>query len=220
MVVADEQTTGRGRRGRTWASPKGSNLLVSILLRPPLEPEQVFVLTMVLGLVTARVLQERTGLSALIKWPNDVYLRGKKLAGILTEFSTRGKTLEYVILGMGLNVNWHPPQEEGIRQPATSLLAETGKGFSGNELLEEILSGLQASYRKVLQGEIEGFYRKWNDLSLILGRQVTLESDSEVLEGKAVRIDEQGALILEERDGSTRRIFCGDVSLRLVDLHG
>ncbi|MEW6667824.1 MAG: biotin--[acetyl-CoA-carboxylase] ligase [Thermodesulfobacteriota bacterium] len=213
LVLAEEQTAGRGRRGRIWASPAGQNLLVSILLRPCIDPEQVFMLTMVLALVTVRALTRLTGLTPLIKWPNDLYVRGKKLAGILTEFGTKGKILDYAVLGMGINVNWHPPQEEGIRHPATSILAETGRRFSRNELLLEILKGLEGSYERVLQGKIEDFYREWNEFSLILGRRVTVESESGTVEGKAVRIDGQGALILQEPDGSERRVLCGDVSL-------
>jgi BirA family transcriptional regulator, biotin operon repressor / biotin---[acetyl-CoA-carboxylase] ligase len=221
LVLAEEQTAGRGRRGRTWVSPAGSNLLFSILLRPsPMDPGKVFTLTMILALVTAEVLRRATGLSVLIKWPNDLYLGGKKLAGILTEFSMRDTTVDYVILGTGINLNWHPPVEEGIRHPATSLLAETGKRFSRNELLLGILRGLEVSYGEVLRGEIDGYYRRWNELSLILGRQVTIESESEIIEGKALRIDETGALILEEPNGSKRKILCGDVSLRIEDRPG
>lgn len=215
LVLAEEQTAGRGRRGRTWVSPAGSNLLFSILLRPSLEPGKVFTLTMILALETADTLRRAAGLPVLIKWPNDLYLGGKKLAGILTEFSARDTTVDHVILGMGINLNWHPPVDEGIRYSATSLQAETGTRFSRNDLLLEILRGLEVSYGEVLRGEIDGYYRRWNDLSLILGRQVTIESESEILEGKAVRIDETGALILEEPDGSTRKILCGDVSLRI-----
>ncbi|MBN1103744.1 MAG: biotin--[acetyl-CoA-carboxylase] ligase [Deltaproteobacteria bacterium] len=215
LVLAEEQTAGRGRRGRTWVSPAGGNLLFSILLRPFLEPGRVFVLTMILALETAEALRRASGLPVRIKWPNDLYLGGKKLAGILTECSVQDATLEHVILGMGVNLNWHPPMEEGISHPATSLLAETGKRFSRKALLVEILKGLECSYGKVLQGEIDPFYTRWNELSLILGRAVTIESESEILEGRAVRIDETGALILETPDGSTRRILCGDVSLRI-----
>jgi BirA family transcriptional regulator, biotin operon repressor / biotin---[acetyl-CoA-carboxylase] ligase len=213
LVLAEEQTAGRGRRGRIWTSPAGSNLLFSILLRPSMDPEKVFTLTMALALAIVHALRRVTGLSALIKWPNDLYVRGNKLAGILTEFGMKDKILDYVVLGMGMNVNWHPPGEQGIRHSATSLLAETGRRFSRNELLLEILRDLEGSYERVLKGEIEALYGQWNELSLILGRQVTIESDTEVIEGKAQRIDEQGALILEEAGGSERRVLCGDVSL-------
>jgi BirA family biotin operon repressor/biotin-[acetyl-CoA-carboxylase] ligase len=217
LVLTEEQTAGRGRRGRIWASPAASNLLVSILLRPSIDPEQVFVLTMVLALASVHALRRLTGLPVLIKWPNDLYVRGKKLAGILTEFGMEDKILDYVVLGMGLNVNWHPPHEQGIRPSATSLLAETGKRYPRNELLLQILKGLEISYERVQQGKIEGFYGQWNELSLILGQRVTIESETGAIEGKAVRIDEKGALILEEPDGSKRRILCGDVSLSLQD---
>jgi len=215
VVLAEEQTEGRGRRGRSWASPAGSNLLLSILLRPALEPDRVFILTMVLALVTVRVLKRRTGVAAWIKWPNDLFVGEKKLAGILTEFGTRGKALDYVILGMGLNVSWHPDGPEGNSSPATSLLAETGIRFSRQELLQAILEEFEGAYKKASEGDVERLFREWNERSLILGRPVIVESDSEVLYGKALQIDYDGALILEEPDGKRRRIVCGDVSLRV-----
>jgi len=113
VVLTEEQTGGRGRRGRIWVSPAGCNLLVSILLRPSLDPEQVFVLTMVLALATVHAVRRVAGLSLRIKWPNDLFARGKKLAGILTEFGMKDKIVDYVVLGMGLNVNWHPLRREG-----------------------------------------------------------------------------------------------------------
>lgn len=215
ILVADEQTGGRGRMGRSWLSQTGANLLFSVLLRPAVEPEQVFVLTMILAVSAAEALHKRTGLTARIKWPNDLYAGQRKLAGILTEFGTMDRIVNHVVLGMGLNVHWHPAGEEEIRGPATSLKMETGRFFPRTDLLVLILKEFEKSYRRFLEGDTDLIYSKWNELSLILGRKVIVETGAETMEGKAVRIDHAGALILEDEAGARKRIISGDVSLRL-----
>lgn len=214
LVLTDEQRAGRGRRGRSWLSPGRSNLLFSVLLRPVLDPDRVFVLTMILALAAVDALKKIAGLPTMIKWPNDLYVGHKKLAGILTEFSTRERALEYVILGLGLNVNWYPDDGTQVSGLATSVLAETGARISRSRLLLEILRGFENSLLKVLKGEIDGFYRKWNEISLIIGRQVVIEAEREKIYGKAIRIDEGGALIVQDKEGKQERIISGDVSVR------
>ncbi|PKN64309.1 MAG: biotin--[acetyl-CoA-carboxylase] ligase [Deltaproteobacteria bacterium HGW-Deltaproteobacteria-15] len=215
VVVADAQTGGRGRVGRSWLSLPGANLLFSILLRARVEPEQVFALTMILAVSAAEVLHRRTGVAARIKWPNDLYAGQRKLAGILTEFGVKGSSVDYVVLGMGLNVQWHPAGQEEIRGPATSVRMETGKVFPRADLLVRILKEFENSYGAFLNGDTHLIYSKWNDLSLILGRNVMVETGAETIRGRAVRIDQTGALILELESGVRRKILCGDVSLRL-----
>ncbi|MDD5206341.1 MAG: biotin--[acetyl-CoA-carboxylase] ligase [Desulfobacterales bacterium] len=217
VVVADEQTGGRGRVGRSWLSPLGANLLFSILLRPRVEPDQVFALTMILAVSAAEVLHRRTDVAARIKWPNDIYASQRKLAGILTEFGVKGTIVDYVVLGMGLNVHWHPDGHEEIRGPATSLRMETGKDFRRTDLLVRILKEVEKNYDAFLKGDTDLIYSKWNDLSLILGRNVMIETGSETIRGKAVQIDRAGALILELDNGVRRKVLCGDVSLRLEE---
>ena len=130
LVLAEEQTAGRGRMGRPWFSPKYKNLLVSLLLRPPTPAEEVFIFTMVLAIAAIDGMEKVCGLRVSIKWPNDLYAGRKKLGGILTEFSALGKRVEYVVLGLGLNVNWNPGDGEGMLYPATSVFYETGKKIS------------------------------------------------------------------------------------------
>ncbi len=215
VVIADEQSAGRGRMGRTWLSRPGENLLFSFLLRPAVKPEEVFVLTMVLAVTIAQSLQRRTGVAAKIKWPNDLYAGRRKLAGILTEIGLKAGRVDHVVFGMGLNVGWRPEEGGETRSPATSLLTETGKRFRRGDLLVWILREFEDGYRRLLNGEVEGFYTRWNDLSLVLGRSVIVESGEERICGTALSIDRSGALILREADGVQRRIVCGDVSLRL-----
>ncbi len=215
LVLAEQQTAGRGRMGRSWLSRKNENLLVSLLLRPPIDPDQVFVLTMVLALAVIEGVRDVSALRPLIKWPNDLYLGGKKLAGILTEFSVKGKKIDYVILGLGLNVNWGPEDDGSILFPATSILAETGTRVSRSHLLFEILKRFEVYYRKALCGDIEEFYERWNKRSMVLGTQVEIKSDDGSLFGTASQIDRNGALIILDEQGQKQRILCGDVSLRV-----
>jgi BirA family biotin operon repressor/biotin-[acetyl-CoA-carboxylase] ligase len=216
LVITEEQTAGRGRRGRSWASPAGANLLFSVLLRPAVEGDRVFVLTMVLALAGIRALNRVAGVRAMIKWPNDLYVGTRKVAGILTEFSVTGKKIEWAVLGMGMNVGWHPEVPEGSGAPATSLLQETGQKISRNDLLREILTEFEALYRDVLHDRMEPLYEEWNQNCLVLGKAVVIESDTERIEAKALRIDCDGALIIEDAAGNERRILTGDVSLRLT----
>jgi BirA family biotin operon repressor/biotin-[acetyl-CoA-carboxylase] ligase len=214
VVLAEEQTAGRGRRGRSWLSPCKGNLFLSLLLRPALKPDQVFSLTMTLAVAAAEAVRELAHLATGIKWPNDLYVGHSKVAGVLTEFSTKNDAVEYVVLGLGLNVLWSPEADDGISSPATSILAETGERISRNHLLVRILLGFENLLTKVLAGDIADCYRKWNDLSLVLGREVEIESEEGTVLGTAVRIDRDGTLILEDERGQQRRITNGDVSLR------
>ena len=216
LVITEEQTAGRGRRGRSWVSPPGANLIFSVLLRPPMDGDRVFVLTMVLALAGVKAVKRVAGVEAMIKWPNDLYVGPKKLAGILTEFAVRGKQVDWVVPGMGMNVGWHPEVPERGAAPATCLLEETGQRVSRNDLLFEILTGFEALYRDVVRGSMKAIYEEWNQNCLILGKSVVIESDRERIEGKALRIDDSGALIIEDANGHQRRILTGDVSLRLA----
>jgi BirA family biotin operon repressor/biotin-[acetyl-CoA-carboxylase] ligase len=211
LVITEEQTGGRGRRGRSWFSPAGANLLFSILLRPTMQADQVFALTMILALAALEAVKAMSGLSLGIKWPNDLYRGMKKLAGILTEFSTKERRVEWVVLGLGMNVNWHP---QDLSAHAASIFSETGIRASRNGLLVEILKRFGSNYRELLKGNIEPLYRRWNEACLLLGKPVEIESGMERMHGKALRIDRDGALIIETEDGHTERIVAGDVSLR------
>lgn len=174
--------------------------------------ERVFVLTMILALAAMDAVRTVGGLASGIKWPNDLYVGMKKLAGILTEFSLQEKQVEWAVLGLGLNVNRLP---EDLQGQAASIQGETGAEVGRERLLVEILKGFEGSYREVLAGRIEPLYRRWNEACFILGKRVEIHTARETMVGLAVRIDQDGALILETRGGATQRILAGDVSLRL-----
>ncbi len=190
-------------------------MLFSVLLRPPMEGDRVFVLTMVLALAGLKAVKRVTGVKAMIKWPNDLYVGTRKLAGVLTEFSMKERLVDWAVLGMGTNVGWHPDVPEGGGAPATSLLEETGQRVSRNELLIEILTEFETLYRDVLRRNMKTLYEEWNEHCLVLGKAVVIESERERIEGKALRIDDFGALIIEDAAGNQRRVLTGDVSLRL-----
>jgi len=215
VVLTEEQSAGRGRMDRRWLSPGYMNLLFSILLRPPLPVDQVFILTMILALASINGVREISGIEPMIKWPNDLYVGQRKLGGILTEFNVQGRDVEYVILGLGLNVNWNPGDQEGLHYPATNILAESGIRTPRNGLLVVILRSLERYYEDVLTGRIEDLYQRWNELSLIMGKEVEIETDKEKLTGQAVQIDRKGALVIIDSHGREQKILSGDVSLKL-----
>jgi BirA family transcriptional regulator, biotin operon repressor / biotin---[acetyl-CoA-carboxylase] ligase len=214
LVLAEEQTAGKGRLDRKWLSPGNENLIFTILLRPPLSADNIFPLTMILAVSAIDAIEAMTGLNVLIKWPNDLYVNRKKLAGILTEFSVRDFSVEYVIIGLGLNVNWMPGEKDGILYPATSILAESCMRISRNELLTGILTRFEISYGKLIRGGVDELHTRWNELSLIIGMDVDVTSIGEVIKGRVKAIDREGALILENSTGEETRILSGDVSLR------
>ena len=169
---------------------------------------------MVLAIAAIDGMEKVCRLKSSIKWPNDLYRGRKKLGGILTEFSARGNRVEYVVLGLGLNVNWNPGDGEGMLYPATSVFSETGHRVSRTDLLVEILKSFDAYYGEVLAGNREQLYRRWNDLSLVLGKLVNIHTAKGRITGRAVRIDRSGALILVDERGLEQKVVCGDVSLR------
>jgi BirA family transcriptional regulator, biotin operon repressor / biotin---[acetyl-CoA-carboxylase] ligase len=215
LILAEEQTAGKGRLDRKWLSPGKENLLFTILLRPPWGAENVFLLTMMLAISVIDEAKNMAGIDIRIKWPNDLYINKKKLGGILTEFSLKDRIAEYVVLGLGLNVNWRPGEHDGLMYPATSILTESGKAVSRNELLTGLLKRFEASYGKALSGNIDALFSRWNKLSMVIGQEVEIVSQDETIKGTAISIDRTGALILRDRSGNELKILSGDVSLRL-----
>jgi BirA family biotin operon repressor/biotin-[acetyl-CoA-carboxylase] ligase len=220
VVLAEEQTAGKGRMGRKWLSPPRANLLFSLLLRPPVHLEEVFRLTVVLALSAIAGVYNTCGLNPMIKWPNDLYASGKKLGGMLTEFSARGKCLDHVILGLGLNVNWNPGWEKLARYQATSIVSETRKKVSREDLLVHTLRTFESYYIDVLGGNFKRYYEQWNERSMLRGRRVELITPTERICGKALRIERNGTLILLDDQGQERKILSGEVSVGEIEDEG
>lgn len=218
LVVAEEQLTGRGRLDRKWWAPRGTCLLVSLLLRPQtatggLPLQRAGQLTMCLGLGAVEGIAEVTGVSARLKWPNDLLAGGRKLGGMLSELSANGTELGYAVLGLGLNVNVDfaargAPAD--LLDSATSLLRQTGQPVDRLALLAAILSRTERWYERVLAGESP--HEAWAQQIDTLGRRVRVSSAAGEVEGMAIGVTAEGALLVEHRRGAVQTIWSGDVT--------
>jgi BirA family biotin operon repressor/biotin-[acetyl-CoA-carboxylase] ligase len=215
VVIAEEQTKGRGRLDRHWISPAGKNILMSVIFYPKLLPSQVFCLTMMTSLAIIKAIETTVALSPMIKWPNDIYLNGKKTGGILTEFNAQQDRVNFVITGIGLNVNFDPFNYPDIRDIGTSLSKESGKEISRIKLLQFILKEIEKGYTLINDGKFDLIYNQWKPYSLVTGKPVRITSFNSVEDGIAESVDENGALVLRDKYGNVKKIVCGDVSLRL-----
>ena len=217
IVIAEEQTKGRGRLDRSWISPAGKNILMSLIFRPEVMPRQVFFLTMLSSLSVIKAIRKITSLEAHVKWPNDIFMEYKKIGGILTEFSAEQDRVNYVIIGIGLNVNFDPSLFPEIRDIATSISRVFKMEVSRIDLLRAILEEMEIGYGALKQGRIDEIREEWDKCSMIKGREVTITSFDSIIEGIVESMDEDGCLILRDRSGKRKKIVSGDVSLRLKE---
>jgi len=211
VVVTDQQTAGKGRRGRVWVSPPGLNLYFSAILRPELAPQRAPELTLVAAVALAETLREE-GVDALIKWPNDVQIEGRKVAGILTELSAEPERVHFVVVGVGVNLNASladfPPE---VATTATSLSEALGRRVN-RALFTTALWGCLEEWLD-LHHEV-GFdpvRQRWKELSSTLGQDVLVRTDRSELRGVAEDIDPSGALMVRTAEGSLERVLAGDV---------
>jgi BirA family biotin operon repressor/biotin-[acetyl-CoA-carboxylase] ligase len=216
LVITEHQTEGRGRLDRTWRSTPGKDLLFSLIFRPSLTITETFRLTVVSSLAIAEAIRQETGLEALIKWPNDIFIKGKKIAGILSEVSGTSERLEYVIVGIGINVNSNPVVYPEIHDKATSLRREFKQDFPRLELLVTILERIETYYQRLHEGDFSSLKNRWDTLSLIINKSVSVKSMGSAYEGIAESIDDDGILTLRDHTGTRWRIVCADVSLSLL----
>ena len=217
LVLTDEQTAGRGRLDRAWWAPPGASLLMSLLLRPPLPAHLAGQLPMCLGLAAVEGIEQATGLRPALKWPNDVLWAGRKLGGMLTELRTSGEQLDYVVLGLGINVNIefgdlgraHAVPAE-LAATATSLLMAAGRPVERLTLLAAILARCEWWYERVLAGEL--LHKAWAARLDTLGRDVKVGLPSGTLYGVAAGVTPEGALIVRTPGGREEVIWAGDVT--------
>ena len=213
VLVAETQTRGRGRLGRTWVSPAGKNLAMSVLLRPRLPAEHSFRLTLLAGVAVAETLAQGYGLEPRIKWPNDVLVRGRKLCGILAEMKTTGGALDYLVLGIGVNLNLRPEDlPEELRTIATSVSAELGRPVAREEFARNLLEAIEARYLSLEAGHWPEVLAAWHRWAAIQGQEVTVETGSGLIQGLVRGVDEDGALrVVDRRTQAECRILAGDV---------
>lgn len=214
VVVAEKQTAGKGRRGRNWDSPEGTNLYFSILLRPNVNPENAPMLTLVMAYSVARVIREQEKLPAQIKWPNDLVLSGRKLCGILTEMHLAGSQIEDVVVGVGINVNTAEFPDD-LKDKATSLYMEKTEKVDRRLLLNSILEEFQKWYGCFFREQNLSFLLEAYNQMLVNGnREVLILEPGNEYEAEALGINAQGELLVKKKDGSVENVFAGEVSVR------
>jgi len=214
VVFAESQTKGRGRLGRNWLSPARKGLWFSVLLRPNLRPQEATQLTVAAATALWRAIHEQTGLQPEIKWPNDILIRGRKTAGILTELNAELDHVKYVILGIGVDVNLTASEfPVDLRKTVTSLKIELGKPVSRPELATAILRELDQDYARVGAGQFASLADEWEEHCTTLGKNVSIHIGDRRVRGNAESLDEDGALLLRTEHGHLERIIGGDVTL-------
>jgi BirA family biotin operon repressor/biotin-[acetyl-CoA-carboxylase] ligase len=213
-IIAEIQTQGKGRLGRRWVSPKGG-IWVSIILRPEITSMETPKITMIGGLAVAKAIAELFRLEAKLKWPNDVLVRTngvefRKVCGVLTEAVLGIGRVNYVIMGLGINVNNRIPP--ALRDVAISLKDATGRNLSREKLLRKVLEKFDNYYLDFKKLGMDPILKECKRISAVLGREVKIECADEVIEGKALDIDEYGALIVETDEGR-KKVVAGDVTI-------
>ncbi|MEK6715086.1 MAG: biotin--[acetyl-CoA-carboxylase] ligase [Candidatus Omnitrophota bacterium] len=207
-VFAESQTKGRGRLGRSWFSPKGKGIYLSLLLRPEFLPQGAPKITLMTAVSISEAIKKVTGLSVLIKWPNDIVVGGKKLAGILTELNAEADKIKFVNIGIGINVN---SSKSFLPLDATSLKEEIGTEVSRIELAKEVLRAIENNYFLLKEKGFKPILEKCKASSAILGKRIEINSQNRVICGEAQDIDMDGALLVRQDTGFIERVLSGDV---------
>lgn len=218
-IVANMQTAGRGRRGRTWQSPAGANTYFTILLKPDFSPDKASMLTLVMALSVAEAIEEITGLKADIKWPNDIVVHKKKVVGMLTEMSTTPEMdeIQYVVIGVGTNVNYDSPEDfpEELRPTATSLRMEAGHLINRAALTERMLARFEVNYEKFEETlDLSGLMDSYEKHLINVGAQVRVLDPAGEYTGISRGINAVGELLVEKENGETINVYAGEVSVR------
>jgi BirA family biotin operon repressor/biotin-[acetyl-CoA-carboxylase] ligase len=214
MVIADHQIAGKGRLQRSWHSPPGLNIYTSVILRPQIEPFRTTGIPIMAGVAVAEILSLYCPGRIELKWPNDVIIKNKKVCGILSEAKMNEGKVDFIVLGMGINVNIQYDQfSEDIRDIATSLAIESGKKIDRLELIIHLYENLEKWYKQQLQKGFGPVKNKWLELTSMIGQMIEVKFGSETIEGKAVGLDDDGALILLSKDHREIKVSAGDATI-------
>lgn len=212
VVIADRQSSGKGRMGRQWESPGGVNLYASILLRPPVLPFEAPKLTFLSAVAVCRAIKNCTGLQPTVKWPNDILLNGAKVAGLLNEMSSETDQVHYVVLGIGVNLNMRAEQfPDDLRYPATSLAIACGKAVSRLAFTRSLLQELDVLYQLYLEEGSAPIFTAWAELCELTGKRVQVDCNNLLIEGTMVGLADDGALLVRTSAGKIESIYAGDV---------
>ena len=207
IVIAGKQRRGKGSRGKKWISPSGG-VWMTIILRPDVEPNKAPQLTLVTGVAVAETLIQELGLDVEIKWPNDILIDNKKVSGILTEVKTNIIGVEYVLVGIGIDLKIDIPPE--LRDTATSLQAELEREIRGAELIQKFLQNFEDNYNEFKADNFPYILNKWRRLSGTVGKYVELRRKGGVIRGEAIGISKNGRLVLEMDNGNLRKVISGE----------
>ncbi|NOZ77144.1 MAG: biotin--[acetyl-CoA-carboxylase] ligase [Euryarchaeota archaeon] len=211
VVIAGVQKGGKGRFGREWLSPEGG-VWMSVVLRPGLPPGDVPILTLAGGLALAKAIRGYCGLEVGIKWPNDILIGERKVAGILTEAEMDSERVHFAVMGMGINANFDPAEvfPPEVAAGATSLMVETGREVDLPGLVMRVIQELDAVYLDMLDAGPRGLLEEWKELASTLGREVRVRTMKGSIEGRAVDITPDGALLLRMGDGRVVKVVAGE----------
>jgi BirA family biotin operon repressor/biotin-[acetyl-CoA-carboxylase] ligase len=209
VVIAESQTGGRGRMGHKWISPEGG-IWLSVVLKPRMQPLHAPRITLLAGVAVANTIRSYE-LPAKIKWPNDVLINGKKVCGILTEIGAEMDSIQYVVVGMGIDANVDTETfPEDFRDSSTSLKNELGHDIDRVEFVQRLLSELESLYLKFQKGGFSSIMEEWRNLSATIGEWVKITTQTRAIYGEAVGVDSEGALILETGEGKFEKIVAGN----------
>ncbi|MBU4339482.1 MAG: biotin--[acetyl-CoA-carboxylase] ligase [Euryarchaeota archaeon] len=209
VVIAEAQTGGRGRLGRKWLSPEGG-IWLSVVLKPRMQPQHAPRITLLAGVAVAKTIRSY-GLPAKIKWPNDVLINGKKVCGILTEIGAEMDSIQYVVVGMGIDANVDMETFPGdIRDSSTSLKNELGHDINRVEFVQRLLFELEVLYLKFQKEGFSSIMEEWRIMSATIGEWVKITTQARSIYGEAIGVDSEGALILETGEGKLEKIVAGN----------
>jgi BirA family biotin operon repressor/biotin-[acetyl-CoA-carboxylase] ligase len=212
VIFAESQSKGRGRLGRSWISPPRKGLWFSILLRPNMRPQAATQLTVAAATALARAIQQQTEIEPDIKWPNDILIGGKKVAGILTELTAELERVKDIVLGIGVDVNIDEFPAD-LRKIATSLKIETGSNVDRPALAAAMLRELDRDYARICAGEFAEVAEEWQERCTTIGEEVSIRLGDRVVRGLAESLDSEGAMLLRTEHGHLERIIGGDVTI-------
>lgn len=214
LVVADAQDGGKGRRGKVWNTPARTSIAMTLIIRPELEPSNASMLTLVMGLAIAKAVRDMLSLEAMIKWPNDIVVHGKKICGILTEMSAEMEAVNYLVIGAGINVNLEIIPEE-IKDIATSLSIESGHQIHRAQLIRCCLEYFEDCYAKFMKTQdFSLLIREYNDILINKDSSVKVMEPNNAYTGISRGINNRGELLVTEDSGEEKCVFAGEVSVR------